>query len=354
VTVHYRLWIGSPGRFQQEVDALMSLLTAPVLAGQASVVLSAQRQDAFDWIGDSHWAAHRGEFEGGGWIALQTSGTTGAAKWVRRRFENILAQQKGRGTPDDSWLLCYNPARWAGISVMAHVIRNSARLVVPRSLDPPDMVEAMASATHVSLTPSMFRRMLLHCAAELAVAPIRQVTFGGEHAAQRVLDDAKGTWPRARITHVYASTELGDVCAVSDGMEGVPRVKLRNFELADDGELKVAGHATGDLWECRHERLIFLGRREDIINVGGAKVAPSLVEAACLGIPEVMECRAYPVKNALLGEVVGLDYVGAMDPGQLRTTLLSALPKFSVPARINRMEAISMTAAGKTLRREEK
>jgi acyl-coenzyme A synthetase/AMP-(fatty) acid ligase len=156
------------------------------------------------------------------------------------------------------------------------------------------------------------------------------------------------------VTHVYASTERGDICAVSDGMEGLPREKLGDHELTGDGELVMDGHATGDLWESRGSRLIFAGRREEIINVGGAKVAPGLVEAACMGIAQVLECRAYAVKSALLGEVVGLDYVGGIEPKELRSLLVSAVPKFAVPARITRMDAIPVTSAGKTLRRAVK
>jgi acyl-CoA synthetase (AMP-forming)/AMP-acid ligase II len=270
---------------------------------------------------------------------------------VRRRFEDVLAKKKGNGTPDDRWLLCYNPARWAGLSVIAHVIKNSSQLLVPRSLAAQDIFEAMASATHLSLTPSMFRKILLHGGGAVSAIPIRQITFGGENATQKALDDAKAIWPEARITHVYASTERGDICSVSDAREGIPRDKLRNCELAQDGELILDGQATGDLWQCHGDRLLFAGRVQEMINVGGAKVAPSLVENACMGNPRVLECRAYSVRNALLGEVVGLDYVGSIEPRELRTFLLSAVPKFAVPARIARVDAIPVTSAGKISRR---
>ena len=351
MTVDHKLWIGEPGRFREEVDALTSLLSTSVLAKQANLWLAAERREAFDWICASERNAHENAFDGGGWIALQSSGTTGVPKWVRKRFDHILAQKKGRGARDDKWLLCYSPARWAGMSVIVHVLKHSAQLMVPCSLDPPHIVAAMDWTTHVSLTPSMFRKILLHAGDSLASSPIRQITFGGEYASQRTLDDAKAIWPRARVTHVYASTELGDICAVNDGKEGIPHARLRHFQLTGDGELVIEGHATGDLWERRGDRLIFQGRREEIINVGGAKVAPSLVEAACMGLAEISECRAYAVKNALLGEVVGLDYVGTIEPRQLRSLLIRAVPKFALPGRINRVNAIALTAAGKTPRR---
>jgi acyl-coenzyme A synthetase/AMP-(fatty) acid ligase len=184
----------------------------------------------------------------------------------------------------------------------------------------------------------------------MAAAPVRQLTLGGEYASGKLLEQCRAVWPRARITHVYATTEAGDICAVSDGHEGLPVAKLVDHRLTEEGELVVDGYATGDLWERRGERLHFLGRREDIINVGGAKVAPSLVEAACLELPQVTHCRAYAVKSALLGQVVGLDYVGTLEAGELRTLLRASLPRHAVPATVNRLAALPMTAAGKTSR----
>jgi hypothetical protein len=61
--------------------------------------------------------------------------------------------------------------------------------------------------THVSGTPSHWRRVLMSGAAG-AIAP-RHVRLSGEIADQAILDQLRATYPEARIGHAYASTEAG-------------------------------------------------------------------------------------------------------------------------------------------------
>jgi acyl-CoA synthetase (AMP-forming)/AMP-acid ligase II len=238
---------------------------------------------------------------------------------------------------------------------MLHVLRSKATLVVPESLDPSAIAAAGAreAVTHVSVTPSHLRRMLLSVEEDaLRRLPLQQITFGGEAASQSVLDKARELWPDARVTHVYAASEFGDICAASDGRAGFPRAKLERarFALAEDGELFIDGRATGDLWEPRGDRYLFSGRREEIINVGGVKVSPIEVESAALAVEGVCEARAYARSNPLLGQVVALEYSGAIDKLALRRALAQQLPKPAWPAALERVQAIALTSAGKTQR----
>ncbi len=289
-------------------------------------------------------------------LTLFSSGTTGTPKPLQHDLASVM-QRKRAGETGARWLLTYAPWRWAGLSVMLHVLKSQAILIVPDGLGPETLVRAaeQAGATHVSLTPSFLRRMELTCGEQaLRTLPLQQVTFGGEAATQPVLDTAGRLWPTARISHVYASTEAGDVCAVSDGKAGIPQSKLtgERFGFTEDGELTIDGRATGDLWELRDGRYLFLGRRQEMINVGGAKVSPYEVESAALAIAGIIECRAYAVPSPLLGQVVALDYRGEADEKTALRTLREKLPKIAWPAQINRVDTIAMTDAGKTQRIE--
>jgi non-ribosomal peptide synthetase component E (peptide arylation enzyme) len=52
-----------------------------------------------------------------------------------------------------------------------------------------------------------------------------------------------------------------------------------------------------------------LGRREELINVGGEKVLPGEVEGVLLTHPLVADCRVTPEPNAVLGQVVAAEIV---------------------------------------------
>lgn len=332
-----RLWVGREGRFRVECERVVALLAG---LGPRALRLRVDETEGYDWAGAPE-AAPRAEAPPGT-VTVHTSGTTGEPKMVSKRWADVLAGKRGSGGPADRWLLTYSPGRWAGLSVIAHVLRHGATLVLPDSLEVPELARRTRSCTHVSLTPSLFRKLLL-TGEDLANPGMRQVTFGGEAAPQRVLDDARRTWPGARISHVYASTELGDLVATSDGREGFPRLP---GALDADGELVVGGVKTGDLWRREGDRFLFVGRRSEFISVGGAKVSPSEVEAVLNGLEGVEESRVFGVPSPLLGQLVCAEYRGSAEPAALAAALRARLPKHAVP-RLRKVDAIALTGAGK-------
>lgn len=330
--MNYKCWIGKEGKFVEEVQKLISILNI-----NNNIALSAEPTNGFDWIVDCK-EAHFIEFlPPGGGIALRTSGTTGTPKLIWKDFEQIYRDKKGRGSDQDVWLLTYNPARWAGLSVIIHCMKTNAKLIVPESLSVPKMLEVIDQVTHISLTPSLFRKMMITDSDKFQKAPLKQLTFGGEYATQKILDDAKALFPNARITHIYATTESGDLCSCSDGLEGFPENKMPRLE-------------NGDMWKIENGRAYFIGRDTEVINVGGAKITQTEVENAANSIPEINHCHAFPVTNALLGQVVGLDYVGNIEPKEVKIALLKKLPKYAVPMQITKVDNIELTSANKIKR----
>jgi len=67
---------------------------------------------------------------------------------------------------------------------------------------------------------------------------------------------------------------------------------------------------TGDLAErLPNGSIRVLGRRTELINVGGEKVLPTEVEDVLLSHPFVADCRVVPEPNAVLGQVVAAEIV---------------------------------------------
>jgi acyl-CoA synthetase (AMP-forming)/AMP-acid ligase II len=349
----FRATAGREDAFQEEVRGVWWFLNA-ALRRALTIELRGVSVSGSGWVGDfPHLSPIRRDCSESA-ILIYTSGTTGTPKACRHALLTVLAPTRPQ-VAEARWLLAYAPFRWAGLSVLLHVLRTGGTIAVPKDLAPRSIVETgmEEGATHVSLTPSYFRRMLLSVSErELRRLPLEQVTFGGEAATQSVLNQTRSLWPRARVTHVYAASEFGDICSVSDGLAGIPREKFekRGFDLTEDGELVIDGRPTADLWELRDERYHFEGRREEVINVGGVKVFPFDVEMAALSEPGVSEARAYGTSSALLGQVVALEYSGKIAEKELRRAMSKRLPKAAWPALVKRVEAISLTSAGKTKR----
>lgn len=347
-----RFWCGKAGGLKAETSQLILHLRAILNGEDRSLVLAPSRTkiqgEDCDWLGGTEWK----EFPGaGGFLTLYTSGTTSQPKPVTKDFIKSFHSKRGQACPGSRWILTYNPYRWAGISMITHVLRTQAELVVPNSLEVQDILQALPKANQMSITPSLFRKLILADTSDiLRSAKLTQITFGGEVAPQSVLDLAKAYWPTARITHVYASTEHGDICGVSDGREGVPAEKWKAHAFTSDGELVINGQPTGDIWSLREGRYYFKGRVQEVANVGGAKVFLSSVEQEALSIKGVLHARAFSVPSALLGQLVALEYVGEINRRELSLELRKRLPKVSWPAKVEKVESIHLNEAGKIRR----
>lgn len=326
-----------------------------------------------------------GAGDGTEWV-MTTSGTTGRPKLVVHGLDSLTLttrrdQTRGEG---QVWGLLYDFTRFAGLQVVLQSLLSGATLVVPDAALPLDeRIAALiaAGATHLSATPTLWRKILMTPGADRM--PLAQVTLGGEIADDAVLAGLARQWPKARISHIFASTEAGVGFSVTDGRAGFPAAYLdhppqgvdlrieddhlliRNARvgthyLGDDGEVARDGWVnTGDLVRRDSDRILFLGRGSGVINVGGDKVHPEEVEAAILAHPEVRLVRVYAKKNPIMGALVAADIMpepGLADAAGLRDRLKAWLPaqleRHKVPAFIRIVDHFDTNAAGKLKRTE--
>jgi len=314
-------------------------------------------------------------------VVLFTSGTSGEPTPVMHTWNTLAAAVRSSAAlRGRRWLLTYQPSTFAGFQVLAQALFTGGCLVVPSGVGGSQATNSfVAHAIEFASGTPTFWRMALHGAARGAFegAAIRQITLGGEAAGQSLLDRLAATFPDTRITHVYASTEMGVCFSVHDRREGFPLAFLQDPTLPaqlriEDGELLVRStrsmtgvlgrelsggwFRTGDLVEIHEDRVLFVGRRSDTINVGGLKVHPLEVEEIIRTVEGVQEVRVHSVASSMVGELVTarLQPVEGIDREQLRAAVLSRcrekLPKHKVPARIGFVPRVATNAAGKLSR----
>ncbi|MBM4009935.1 MAG: long-chain fatty acid--CoA ligase [Planctomycetes bacterium] len=369
-----------------------SLVAVAAACGRQGVPVALVPDDARDLVGelrdwlvvDDSLAVSAGGrqrdalYSGPPHVVVATSGTSGPPKLVQRTWDAVLSaarlaeQWQGLG-----WLLAYDATRWAGIQVWGQSLLTGGRLVVPASRDPDVVARALVEERVAILpaTPTLLRRLLASAdPGLLAAAKPERITLGGEAADGPLLAKARDMFPAARITHVYATTELGEVFRVADGQPGFPAAWLGRelpggvrISTRRDGELLVqlsrdsAEVATGDVVERRGDRFEFTGRRSDVIVVGGAKVFPKRVEEVLRGVSGVVEARVYGQPSAITGELVAAEIVLAdplpagSTPEGIRAAALAAcrdsLEPHGVPRILDLVKRITTTSAGKTSRR---
>jgi acyl-coenzyme A synthetase/AMP-(fatty) acid ligase len=314
------------------------------------------------------------------WILL-TSGTTGTPKLVVHSLESLAGALPRESDDRRVWSTFYDIRRYGGLQIYLRAMLGGGALVLSDAEEPvPEFLARAAAAgvTHISGTPSHWRKALMSGAAN-SIDP-EYVRLSGEVADQPLLDRLRATYPRARIAHAFASTEAGVAFDVQDGLAGFPAglidagggidmkveegtLRIRSGRnaaryLGDAPRLEGDGGYvdTGDLVELEDGRYHFRGRRGGVINVGGLKVFPEEVEAVLNADPRVRASVVRGRRNPITGAIVVADVVLAetADAETARSELLSAcrrvLPAHKVPAMLRVVPALAMSAAGKVLR----
>ncbi len=325
------------------------------------------------------------------WVLL-TSGTTGKPKLVSHTLQSLsgtLPPPRSNGTPV-VWSTFYDIRRYGGLQIFLRSVIGGTDLVLSCADEPVDEFlsrAAAAAVTHISGTPSHWRRALM--SGSTGRIDPAYVRLSGEIADQPVLDNLRTAYPHARIAHAFASTEAGVAFDVEDGLAGFPadfvnsakagiEMKVENGTLHIRSQRNAARYLgsaaeplaggdgfvdTGDLVELINGRYYFRGRRGGVINVGGLKVHPEEVESVLNADPRVRMSLVRARRNPITGAVVVADIVlanrnpdaagdGAVE--QVKSELLiacrQALPAHKVPTMLRIVPALEMTAAGKLVR----
>lgn len=308
-------------------------------------------------------------------LLVLTTGSTGTPKGVRHDWSRQLARMSH--APDGSgqvWLLAYGPNQFAGLQVLIHVLGTGATLVAPSVRRPQSVLELIHghAVDHISATPTFWRFMLAEFRADARPAPVlKQITLGGEAAPGALLEELRATFPGARVSHIYAGSEFGSTGSVRDGTDGLPASLLEGHDDSDvslkivDGELWVRSSAsmlgyhgeddrsadewwpTGDLVDVVDDRIVFRGRKTDVINVGGVKVHPLPVEERVTAVAGVRAARVHGRANALVGAVVAVDVVAeeGVDERELKAAIRDAcadLPRPWQPRSIQLVAELAM------------
>ena len=111
-----------------------------------------------------------------------------------------------------------------------------------------------------------------------------------------------------------------------------------------------------DLGYIENGYLYLVGRRDDVINVGGLKIAPTEVEDVAMRHPMVNECVCIPYEDRVYGRVVKMlvcvNEGYTLDPAELAAYLTEKLEAYKVPKYIEAIEEIPRTFNGKIDRKK--
>ena len=315
-------------------------------------------------------------------LVVGTSGSTGAPKGVmlsaRALVASAVATNDRLGGPG-RWLMAMSARYIGGLQVL---IRSLVVGTTPAVVDltggfrPMEFAKAARSVLsddgprYTALVPTQLSRLLSDGGAGLdALRGFDAVVLGGAAAPETVLASAAAAG--VRIVVSYGMSETAGGC-VHDGvpLDGV-RIRLSGAQptgrielsgpvlthgyLPDTGRPPVVDgwFATSDLGRWLPDgRLAVVGRIDDLINTGGVKVSPLLVEQALTALAEVSSAAVVGIEDPEWGHrvaaaVVPADPAGPPDESALRAAVRDSVGDAAVPKEFRLVTELPLLGPGK-------
>ncbi len=323
-----------------------------------------------------------------------TSGSTGTPRGIEVSQRNLAASTAARdnfydGVPrrflmtssigfDSSMVGLFWPLATGGTVVLPdeELVRDVQRL---------GRFVADRSVTHVLMVPSLYHALLRHAGGALSGLTVAIVA--GEACPAPLVSDHVDRLPGVRLVNEYGPSETtvwatahecrptpgpvpigrpvaGVVARVADG-RGTPLPAGVAGELLIGGTGVTAGYLgddeataarflrddggwyrTGDRVRIdRHGDLVFLGRVDEQLNVGGVRIEPVEIEAELRDWPGVHDAVVVeaPDRPVLVAHLEA----GELDVAALRSWLTERLPATHVPRRLVRHDVLPRTTHGK-------
>lgn len=319
-------------------------------------------------------------------LILKTGGTTGEPRHVVHSLRTFLAPYSLKERPPCRLLVLYAADHIAGLDAFFQALHRGSTLVIPPDMTPGSLAATIEkeSVQVLPATPTFLQFLLL--SGELDGRDLSRVTtipHGAEPMPAALRKRVAQAFPNARLLQRFGMTELGALPVRADpdcpeamflddsscrwkveGGELLIQSPTRMLGTLEDGPLDPgnAWHRTGDLAEeTPHGSIRVLGRREALINIGGAKVVPEVVESMILEQAGVRDAAVHAIPNPLTGQALCARVIfdGEPDPRGLLKSLRQAarqkgLSLAHVPTRIEPVSGLDRTAVGKRLRRQGK
>lgn len=337
---------------------------------------------------------------------LFTTGTTGKSKGVMESHRAVVAVAEnvwhGAGIIENNVYLIPAPVNHAAAirKIYVSLISGTTAVLLDGFSNVKMFFEYINEyhVTSIHMPPSAVRMMLVLAAKELAkyADQIDHIHTGSAAFPEADKEKLAEILPKTRLYFAYGSSEAGTVSmfdyAKYRGMTscvGKPTCNSRIFIVDENrneiksskenqgliaitGDVVMSGYFnepeltaeilkdgviyTNDIGYFDEEGFLYMtGRKGDVINIGGLKIAPTEVENIVIGFPGVADAACFAVENRMGGMAPKLiimekpDY--KIDLLELEKYMLQHLEAYKVPKLMEIVDSIPKTSNGKTDRK---
>jgi len=326
-----------------------------------------KREGGYDFINTGNKASHKltqvirdREHPG---VIVFSSGSTGKPKAALHDFTHLLNKFKvQRATLRTITFLLFD--HWGGINTLLYILSNVGLIGVPNVRSAEEVCEFIEKYKIELLptTPTFINLILISKAFEkFDISSLKVVSYGTEMMPESTLKAFNKLFPDITLKQTYGLTELGVMRTKSESNDSLwlkvggedYKTKVVGDVLFIKAKTSILGYLnapspfdnegwydTGDRVEQKGDWIRFLGRENDIINVGGQKVFPAEVESVLMQIDNINEAAVFGKKNPIMGNVVAVKLVIDEEEslssikGKIRKFCKDKLESYKIPVHI--------------------
>ena len=260
-------------------------------------------------------------------LVLFSSGSSGEPKAAVHDLEFLLEKFTKRSSKALVTLNFLMFDHWGGLNTMFHILSNSGTVISTKKRDP-ESVCKMIEEHKIQLlpvSPSFLNLLLLsNSYKKYNLNSLKIISYGTEPMPQFTLERIKNEFPDVKLLQTYGLIELGVMRSKSESNEslwmkiednnyktrvvdGILQIKSKSAML---GYLNAESPFTNDGWFITGDQVLekgyikILGRKSEIINIGGEKVYPQEIENIILKIENIVDVTVTSEKNAILGKTI--------------------------------------------------
>ena len=261
-------------------------------------------------------------------LVLFSSGTSGEPKCAVHNLNKLLIKYSSkRKTLRTLNFLLFD--HWGGLNTMFHILSNGGMLVSVKDRSPEGICQLIQKYKIQLLptTPTFLNLLLLNSNLfqKYDLSSLEIITYGAEPMPKSTLNRVSDEFKNVKLLQTYGLIELGVMRSKSENnnslwfkiedenykMKVVKKILYIKTDSAMLGYLNAASpfdedgwFITGDEVEEKGEFIKVLGRKSEIINVGGEKVYPQEVENVIKEIKNIFDVLVFGEPNALVGTIV--------------------------------------------------
>ena len=296
-------------------------------------------------------------------LTLFSSGSTGKSKAAVHDFVPMLEKYKiARHSLRTITFLLFDHI--GGVNTLLYNLSNSGCVITVQDRKPETVCKAIQDY-EVELLPTSptFLNMILVSQAhkEHDLSSLKTVTYGTEVMPESTLERFHSLYPDVRMLQTYGLSEVGILRSKSKSsnslwvkvggegfdtrvVDGLLEIKAKSAMLgylnAPSPFTEDGWFITGDAVDVDGEYIRILGRKSELINVGGEKVYPAEVESVIQtmdGVEEVVVTgEPHPLTGSIVVAKVKLD-TGETLPvfrKRLRSFCSDKLSRFMIPQKV--------------------